>query len=213
MRIIKVRGHRRRWREISSWVNNNSILDLENLKKRKYVYSKIWIHPWSGLNIKWSTTPEPNSRTKEKLLLGLGEIYDKWDATLRNLGEPYYLKIWMFEPRISKSQVVCAIGDHIDYYNGIFEKDLDQKKHEFRIPKYLNDKYDWQCHIDYEFMQKSDLLWSEDKYSTPDGYLWDRRMLKKLESGNYRKEIMDVGGKKDTMFYIPIGRIWTGQKQ
>ena len=77
----------------------------------------------------------------------------------------------------------------------------------------MKDKFDWQCNIDYEFMQKSDLLWPEDKYSTRDGYLWDRKMLRKLESGNYRNEIINIGGEKDTMFYIPLGRIWTGQKQ
>jgi hypothetical protein len=40
---------------------------------------------------------------------------------LDKTGKPYYLKIWLFEPRFSMSQVVCAVGDAIDFYNTAFE--------------------------------------------------------------------------------------------
>lgn len=208
MRTNKVRGHKRLWREIDKWVENNSTLNLESLKSNMYDYTKIWIYPWSGINMSFSNTPEPNSKTKEKMLLGLHKIYKRWNEQLLTLNEPFYLKIWFFEPRISKSQVVCAIGDRIEYYNGIFEKQSYEKSH---IPKYLVDKFEWESHVDYEFFQKSDLLWPEDQYSTEDGYLWDRRLLRKLENGNFRSEIIELGEEKDIMFYVPKGRIWTGK--
>jgi hypothetical protein len=38
------------------------------------------------------------------------------------LGKPYYLKIWLFEPELSKSQVVCAVGSYADFYDNTFSK-------------------------------------------------------------------------------------------
>lgn len=54
------------------------------------------------------------------MLDGLLEIYDGWQEKLNELGEPYYLKIWLFEPHFTRSRVVCAIRDNLHFYDNTF---------------------------------------------------------------------------------------------
>lgn len=213
MRIVKIRGHRRHWKVIKKWSANNHDLNLKNLKDRGYDYTKIWVHPWSGLNMSFSEIPHPRGQTKRLMLEGLTSIYTAWKEKLDSLGEPFYLKIWYFEPRIAKSQFVCAIGDYIDYYNGIFEEHPQPDNYFDNIPKTLQDKFDWDCGYDYIFYDKSDLLWPADQYSTDNGYLYDRRLLRKLEKGNYKSELITIGDVSNTAFSVPAGRIWTGKEK
>lgn len=85
-----------------------------------YHYVKIRPRPWNGIDLQNSVTPEPRGKTKLKMLGALLDIYDSWKIQLDKAGQPYYLKIWLFEPRFRYSQVVCAVGGSIDYYNNLF---------------------------------------------------------------------------------------------
>ncbi|MBE0640389.1 MAG: hypothetical protein IH599_00025, partial [Bacteroidales bacterium] len=124
MRKKKIRGHKRRWKEIENWRLDNLDLNLTDylLNERDRYYAKIRVHPWSGLSLTNSMTPEPTRKTKQKILKGLLDIYEDWKNQLDKLGQPYYLKIWLFEPRFSQSQVVCAIGNNVDFYENTFFK-------------------------------------------------------------------------------------------
>ncbi|MEQ3662802.1 MAG: hypothetical protein ABNG96_08940 [Flavobacterium sp.] len=122
MRKIKIRGHKKRQKKIQTWIENESNLNLKLLKKYKYCYSDIYIHPWCDISIINSEFPEPKSKTRNDLILGLEKIYNSWKIELEKLNKPYYLKIWLYEPRISKSKVVCAIDNKIEYYSNLFFK-------------------------------------------------------------------------------------------
>jgi len=124
VRLKKMRGHNRRHKQIDNWRLDNLSLDLNDylVNERDRYYAKISIHPWSGISRTNSVTPEPTGQTKQKMLNGLLEIYVDWKNQLDKLGQPYYLKVWLFEPRFSRSQVVCAIGERIDYYESLFYK-------------------------------------------------------------------------------------------
>ncbi len=108
MKTKKIRGHKRRWHDIDQWVEYHKNLSLDYLKEYQRDYAKIRAHPWSGISLTNSQTPEPKGLTKTKILNGLIEIYNSWKIELDELDEKYYLKIWLFEPRFSSSQVVCA---------------------------------------------------------------------------------------------------------
>ena len=129
MRQNKIRGHNRRHKQIDNWRLVNLSLDLNDylLNERDRYYAKIRVHPWSGLSLKNSVTPQPTGKTKQKMLNGLLDIFENWKAQLDKLEQPYYLKIWLFEPRFSQSQVVCAIGDRIDFYENTFYKPDNNK--------------------------------------------------------------------------------------
>ena len=128
------------------------------------------------------------------------------------LNKPYYLKIWLYEPRISKSQVVCAIDEKIEYYENIFEK-ADFKPNDSSLTNQLSSDFKWQPKVDEEPYWKSDLLWPIDQYERIEDSYSDRRLLTKLEKGNYKnKEIDSPNGNKDTIYFLPKGKIWVGEK-
>ncbi|WP_405223763.1 hypothetical protein [Dokdonia sp. Asnod1-B02] len=128
------------------------------------------------------------------------------------LNKPYYLKIWLYEPRISKSQVVCAIDEKIEYYENIFEK-ADFKPNDSPFTNQLSVEFKWQPNIDEEPYWKSDLLWPIDQYERIEDCYSDRRLLKKLKKGNFKnKEIDSPNGDKDTIYFLPKGKIWVGKK-
>lgn len=123
MRIQKVRGHNRCQKQIKKWVQETKHLNLTELFEWRREYAEILIHPWSsGSSLIDNVFPEPNKKTKELMLEGLLEIYESWKIELDKLHKPYYLKIWLYEPRISKSQIVCAIDDKIAHYEKLFIK-------------------------------------------------------------------------------------------
>ena len=119
------------------------------------------------------------------MLSGLLDIYESWRAQLDNLGKPYYLKIWLFEPRFSKSQVVCAVDGKIDFYeNHFFKPDL---KKQFKPSNYgkLSErlqKFNWdyrldEDHYDNNFIGEPELYASRQEYE--DSIIWYNRLLKK----------------------------------
>ena len=103
MRLRKIRGHKRRWKKIEDWKNYNLNLDMDYLLEYQRDYVKIRIHPWSGLSLINSVYLEPKRLTKQKMLNGLFDIYDQWKKQLDNFGKPYYLKIWLYDNRFSKT--------------------------------------------------------------------------------------------------------------
>lgn len=68
----------------------------------------------------WSVIPPPRGMIKRLVLASLLDIFDSWEKQLNELGQPYYLRIWLFEPRFAQSQVVCAIGSRLHWYDHAF---------------------------------------------------------------------------------------------
>ena len=99
MRQRKIRGNKRRQKQIEIWRQLSLTLDTENLLKHKRDHVKIWVHPWSGISIINSTYPQPNGKTKKLMVSALLDIYENWKLQLDKLGQNYYLKIWLYEPR------------------------------------------------------------------------------------------------------------------
>ncbi|GLB47794.1 hypothetical protein [Neptunitalea lumnitzerae] len=160
MRYRKIRGHRKKWKRIDDWVESNKDLDINYLKTVQRSYCKIWVAPWYSIPITNSAVPQPNGVTKAKMLEGLLTIHDSWKQTLNELGQPYYLKIWLYEPRFFLSQVVCSIGDMQHFYNQTFYKPTINKA--FPLVNYgkLADtlaNFDWEHCWDEDFLTDSDL--------------------------------------------------------
>lgn len=47
----KIRGWKRRLRDVEYWVMNNKDIDLGWLEERNMNYSKLWIHPFFSLKV------------------------------------------------------------------------------------------------------------------------------------------------------------------
>ena len=150
------------------------------------------------------------------MLSGLLDIYESWKVQLDKLGKPYYLKIWLFEPRFSKSQVVCAIADKIDFYENNFFKP-DSKK-EFKPSNYGQQserlgKLDWEYRLDEDHYDNC-TVGEPEMYATIQDYeeskIWFNELMKKphrlfkfdepideaTESYSFKQGDLWIGGQK-----------------
>ncbi len=186
-------------------------LNLENLKQYERDYVKIWVHPYSGISLTNSRNPEPKGETKKRILNGLFEIYENWKRQIEELNEPYYLKIWFFESRLSKSQVVCAVGDSIVSYQNTFNIPNNEKEFKQELIGVIinrTEKFKWINGLDEKIMFSSDIGNPED-YENQKMYLEDKkRFNNKLKKKHTRKTLKD-----GTVSYVfEIGNVWIGGK-
>ena len=121
IRYRKIRGINRRKRAIEQWGECNKALDIEGLKETHRDYVKFWVNPWSRFSLINSIYPEPTDDCEYLLIKNLQNIYQSWKDSLETLQTPYYLQIWLYEDYISRSQVVCAIKAHKNFYQNTFE--------------------------------------------------------------------------------------------
>ncbi|WP_104734373.1 hypothetical protein [Hanstruepera ponticola] len=212
MKTKKIRGHNRIWKDIEKWKNANLKLDLENLKHRERDYVKIWVHPFSGISLTNSQNPEPRGETKERILNGLFDIYENWKNQLDELNEPYYLKIWLFESSFSKSQVVCAIGNSIDFYNTTFNspENVEEFKTDFvGIKKKRIENFNWEHKLDEDFMFSTDIGNPED-YENEKEYLEDKKWFNdRLKKKHTRKTLNDG----TETYAFELGKVWIGENK
>ncbi len=215
MRTKKIRGHKRRWKDIDRWVETHKNIDLDYLNEYQRDYAKIRVHPWSGISLTNSLTPEPSRTTKIKIINGLIEIYDAWKRQLDKLGECYYLKIWLFEPRLSNSQVVCAIGDCMDFYENTFFKPDDSKElkpENYGLLKSEVSRFNWEYRFDEDHFDNSE-PGSLELYATLEDFEEDKRwfeqMLKKPHrTTKFKKPI----GEATESYSFKQGDVWLGEK-
>lgn len=206
MRIKKIRGHKRIWKDIQQWRLAYSRLDAQFVN-RKHV--KIWVHPYSGYSLLGSKYPEPKGRTRKKILEGLLDIHDSWKKELDSTGEPYYLKLWLYEPQFSRSQVVCAIGDFREFYDSTFHKPEIQRKFPFGNYGKLQDRLK---NFTWEYAHE-EIVIDEDSIGAPEDFISlkefhaNRRWIKKKLKGGARTAVTDDGEAYDL---FRIGDVWLG---
>ena len=215
MRQKKIRGHNRRHKQIDNWRLDNLSLDLTDylLNQRDRYYAKIRVHPWSGLSLTNSVTPEPTGKTKQKMLNGLLDIYEDWKKQLDKLGQPYYLKVWLFEPRFSQSQVVCAIGNNVDFYENTFYKPDTNKT--IQLDNYGSlktklSKFNWDYRLDEDHYDNSEV--GEPKiYGSRQDYeetkTWFDKLLKKPHRTH---KFIEPTGETTESYSFKRGALWLG---
>ena len=215
MRKKKIRGHKRRWKNIENWRLDNLDLNLADylLNEQDYYYAKIRVHPWSGISVTNSIIPVPKGITKYKIINGLLDVYDDWKKQLDQLGQPYYLKIWLFEPRFSLSQVVCAIGNSITCYeNTFFNPEANEKLNFVHYGQLKNrlSNYSWDCRLDEDHYFNNEIGSPED-YATQQDYeeckVWFEKLLKK----EYRiYKLQEQNEKRTELYSFKRGYVWLG---
>ena len=216
MRKKKIRGHKRRWEDIENWRLNNLDFDVADylLNQSDRFYSKIWVHPWSGLSFTNSEPPEPNGKTKQKMLNGLVDIYEDWKNKLDELGKPYYLKVWLFEPRFSKSQVVCATGENIDFYKNTFfkpEKTIKLNTDNYGHLKSRLENFTWDYRFDEDHYDNTQIGVPED-YASRQDYEDSKRWFEKLLKTPYRiHKFKEPIGDMTESYSFKRGEMWLGE--
>lgn len=112
----KVRGWKRRLRQLERFRLAHRTLDVEALRGSHYDYVKVWLDPWSRLEGR-----NPPVWFRRRVLAALVDIHDAWRAALKTMDEPYYLEIWLFHPDFYRSQVVAAMDWRMEHYRNVFE--------------------------------------------------------------------------------------------
>ena len=155
-KLKKIRGHNRIRKKIELWRNVSLKPNLDLIQNYYYDYVKIWISPFSNLNYKENDYSGPKSGNRLLILNALFDIYDNWDLELKKLNTAYYLKIWLYEPRFTRSQVVCAIEDRIEWYDEVLQ--MAENNIKFPHDKYKKlanriDQFTWTAAIDDEIFE------------------------------------------------------------
>ena len=215
MRIKKVRGQKRVWKDIEEWKNSNLELDIDKLKQFEREYVKIWVHPFSSISLMNSEYPEPKSETKNRILNGLFDIYESWKKQLDELKEPYYLKIWLYEPCVSNSQVVCSIGSLKDFYKTTFHIPENPKKFNssyLGTVKNRAENYNWEHRVEEQYLDKN-YVGELEEYATEKDFVetkkWYESKLKKPHRKIiYKEPINDVA----ETYAFKLGEVWIGEK-
>lgn len=213
MRRRKIRGHNRKQREIERWKNVCLNLDLDRLNMYQYNYAKIMVHPWCDISIIDSGYLEPTKKTKQRILESLLDIYISWKKQLDKIEKPYYLKVWLYEPRFSRSQVVCAIGDKIEYYESQFFKPDLEKEYSINSNNSLSKKlqaFKWSNYLDEDQYDHS-FVGDAEQYSSISDYRWTEKWFKKLMQKPHRTINLSEPIDDVTEYYaFKKGIVWIG---
>lgn len=162
------------------------------------LYMKLEVYPFNMLNKRnlplWY----------EKLFIqALIEVYNHWDKIAKNLGEEYYLKIWIFDPRFYESQVVLGIRDRISWYENIFdeyEEELDFPHERYRDSV---NSIDTKC-FSWEVMKSVTAHYKDDFLGVSSEYL-----KKKFDSGLAWEA---KSKNQDSLIIIHDGDVWVGSR-
>ena len=191
----KIRGWRNQVRKIDRWKNRYLQLDIDSLRKNGRSYVKIWIDPWFGL-----VKRNPPLWYCRLILEGLAGICLSWHKTLQELGEPYYLKLWVYDPDFMSSQVVAAIGDSVDFYQNAFNPNPAPR--EFPFDKYPLEncnlqEFNWKIYSDdIHYYEKLDELSPAE--------------IMKLKRKAYKLEPVTLDDGEDVCYRVKKGDIFAG---
>ena len=213
MKTKKIRGYKRKWKNISNWISVNENLDIRDLMINERDYVKIQVPPWSSITLTNSKFPEPKGETKKRIIQGFIDIYMKWKVQLDKLEDPYYLKIWLFEPRFSQSQIVCAIGDNTEFYENTFSKSNIKK--ELRLENYGHlepqlEKFKWDLRLDEEYYDNTE-VGTPDEYENHKEYEENKKWFeRKLRKPHRTTKTVNHYGEKIECYFFTKGCVWIG---
>lgn len=199
----KVRGLRGKVKRIEKWRNRFINLDIEKLQKHGVDYVKLWIAPFYNLyrinNFECGHKNPPNWYSR-LILRSMIDIYRSWEKSLKELGEPYYLKIWLYDPHFINSQIVAAVGDKIDYYTGLFEPDDNNRQ--FPYEKYKINGIDL---TEFIWLLKKDqyIVYSSD-------FIDDEKYLQHIKKKAYKIRNEKILDTDETCYYVREGDVWIG---
>lgn len=187
---------------------------MERLAAFQRDYAKISVNPWSGFSLGGSQPPQPTGQTRARMLLGLMEIHDAWKRQLDTLGEPYYLRIWLYEPRFVRSQVVCAIRESIDFYGMTFHQP-DQAKSPPPFPRLTKPlaAFRWSHALDEDHIDNGDLLHLRE-HGPHEACIAEKRWLDGLRKKNHRTTTFETPfGSATESYAFKRGSVWLGEKK
>lgn len=195
LRKQKIRGWKRRVKQVERWKTYNMNLNMELFKESDREYVKQWGCPFYSL--RQYTLP---NWYKRLLVQALIEIYDSWRQMLAELEEPLFLKIWVFENNFIESQVVVSYREFLHFYDDTFSEIRNADS----LPEELTTK------------DADSLLWSQGLFLTRRS---ENELLQDVEDGLYTLEEVQAikesvysieRSSNDTFYIMNNGVVWIG---
>lgn len=199
----KIRGWKRRVRKIAQWKQRVINVDINHLFQYHREYAKLWIHPFY-------TIPRRNPPVwyNRFLLEAMLEVYQNWHEKLTELGEVFYLKLWIFDPHFINSQVVASYKDCLHFYDRTFDVGTEVKEFPYHKYTYLKEKlemYDWQHCIDCDVYTESDLIDNMLR-----GWMLSDE-INTIKSKAYKVQVIQLSnGEDDKTYSVQVGDVWVG---
>ncbi len=148
---------------------------------------------------------------RKRIVQLLFEIHDKWKVELEKLNTPYYLAIWLCEPQIIRSEVVCALGERIEMYSDNWfdnsEKNPSIIKEAYGKSQDQFDRFQWERKNLYDIHEYIDYSRPKEKYKDQKQFYTNLRYYKRIKE-NATKIIDEKYGKT---YYERVGDIWVGR--
>lgn len=215
MRTRKIRGLKRRQKNIDLWFAAHKQIDYKLLNQHSYYYCKAKIDPWSNL---FNSSKYP-SNYRQQLFGRLLDIYELWHEQLKSKYNKFYLAVWLFDNRFIDSQVVAAIGERTEYYETMWyyhDNPLEFPTQLFHNESERTNLFSWKSTDDEDLLFESNFLNEkiEDYYSRPDFYEEQRYYRKLLKSNTPTRMIGgEQGNDPEKAFVIKQGNIWIGKRK
>ncbi|WP_452232708.1 hypothetical protein [Lacinutrix sp. MEBiC02595] len=211
MKTKKLRGHNRIFKDIEKWKNDSLPLDLEYIARYQRNYEKVWVRPFGEISITGAAIPKPKRKARKLILQSLVAIFNHWETQLKTLDKPYYLTIWLNEPFIENSQVVCAIDGFLNFYDTTYyrpEKQKSMPTQNYGKLKNELDAFQWIYALDEHNFTTEDIEETAEVYaSNKDSYAMQKWYKKQLK----RNPILRVDD-KITHYRTTKGTVWIGTK-
>ncbi|MGY5353548.1 hypothetical protein [Wenyingzhuangia sp. IMCC45467] len=191
-------------REINKSNNNfESKLNIDFLNNEKYYNYEI--EEWYGaeFNIK--------GELRKLVIETLLKTYFEWKHELDKLNKDYYLAIWLYNPRMLKSEVVCAIEEKIPYYEN--EAFLNsKKKNEFNLNLSENlstelQHFTWNRKTDMDSIHEWEINFPKEEYQHKEQYYKDQKLYKRVIQKEFYVAVVD----NEKIYFYPKGDVWIGK--
>jgi hypothetical protein len=200
----KIRGWRRRIKQINQWKQRFIDLDVEQLFCNNRDYVKLWIDPFFRL-----TRRNPPMWYSRLLLEAMIEVYQSWYQQMKRLDEPFYLKIWLYHPNFIHSQIVVAFRDCLHFYDNTFEKSNDKKHFPTQLYGKINslEEFKWEFALESEYYHLNEL-----QSDVGLGFRTDKS-IEAIQNKAYKRETVKLSGVEDTIYSVKLGDVWLGEMQ
>jgi hypothetical protein len=154
---------------------------------------------------------ETKGRTRTIILESLFNTFNIWRQELVKLHIPFYLAVWIYEPRLPKSEVVCAIDNKIDYYR---TKVFDQAPNQNNYPGYelfepYRENLSWSKKIDYDYLEEWEVNFPKEQYENLEEWEKDQKRYKSIMADPDKI----IEGEKGKTFCTIIGKVWVGENR
>lgn len=198
----KIRGWKRRKRKIEEWKQQALILDWDALEKDQRYYVKIWIPPFYSVPKR-----NPPHWYNQLIFESIIDIYSSWHHQLTKLGEPFYLRIWLYDPNFIHSQIVVAFREMVHFYDQSFNRTtvpLPFPSEKFSYQQSLIDQFEWESYVDEVS------YFDEELNEYLDEGLMSLEEIEKIKSTSTIHTHSSQTG-DERLYFVEIGGVWIGK--